>query len=266
MPKLIPPRSSAHSFVTHRDHVHELFEFVVGQPYAHTPTESFESGATLARFHTLTRNFEAPSGSPLATGDLHDAPGVRVGLCSIGSTLSSHESFTGEEAQLAALVAFLLEAYDAAAGAANHLGFAGWPQRAVHADWHPGNLLFRDQKVVAAVDYDSVRLSPAATDVANGVLHFSLIAGDDPTDWPDHLDEDLFLRFLQGYLSKEPLTQEQRLAIPHLMAEALIAECVPPITETGSVGRWSGFRVLKMVKRKITWLAAHQQRLIRGIL
>ena len=45
------------------------------------------------------------------------------------------------------------------------------------------------------------------------------------------------------------------------MAEALIAECVSPIAATGSVGRWTGFRVLKMVRLKLDWLEMHKERI-----
>lgn len=265
LPKLIPPRGGRTTWVVHRDHTYELFEFVSGQHYSRRAMEARDAGATLAWFHQATRDFNASTAAPLVTGNFHDAPGIRVGLCSIGSTLSSHESFSGDEAELAGLVAFLLEAYESAAEAVNGLGFAGWPRSVCHADWHPGNLLFREGKVVGVVDYDSVRSSAVVTDVANGALHFSLIAGEDPSTWPDHLDEELLKQFMEGYLERCPLDSGKLKCIGHLMAEALIAECVSPINETGSVGRWSGFRVLQMVRRKVTWLRSHQDRLFSAL-
>jgi len=45
------------------------------------------------------------------------------------------------------------------------------------------------------------------------------------------------------------------------MIEALIGECVPQITQTGSLGGWSGFRVLKMVQRKVDWMRLHADQL-----
>ncbi len=262
LPKLIATHANGRLYVQHRDHAFELFEFVPGQHYARSPAEAHAAGGILARFHAITRNFSFDSSLIVPSGDFHDAPGVRVGLCSIGSTLSSHDSFTGNEAELATLIQMLLETFEKAAEAVNALGFNSFVQRLVHSDWHPGNLLFRDQNVVAVLDYDSVRRSRTMTDVATGILHFSIITGDDPATWPDHLDEELFHAFLAGYEANGRLSQEERRCLPHLMAEALIAECVPPITETGSVGRWSGFRVLQMVRRKLNWLQSHGQRLI----
>lgn len=73
-------------------------------------------------------------------------------------------------------------------------------------------------------------------------------------------------RFLLGYLSRLPLNRQQRRAIPHLMVESLIAECVVPIAATGSFGHIPGFGVLRVVCRKVRWLLQNQGRLERWIL
>jgi Ser/Thr protein kinase RdoA (MazF antagonist) len=260
--KLVPSRDAGPTLVQIRDHLYELFEFIAGQPYQRTTAETYDAGATLARFHQATGNFAASSALPTPRGDYHDAAGVRTGLGTIGSTLSSHDSFTGDEAELASLIQFVLERYDRAAEAINAAGWLTWPERIIHSDWHPGNLLFRNQKVVAVVDFDSVRYSRRAVDVANGALQFSILAGGDPATWPDHLDEERLEAVLAGYGSLLSISDDERRCVPSLMSEALIAECVPPITETGSVGRWAGFRVLQMVRRKLTWLESNAERLM----
>lgn len=259
--KLIPARDGA-QLVQLREQVYELFEFVAGQPFRQTTPETYDAGLTLALFHKATEDFAFSATVPPPSGDYHDALGVRTGLSTIGLTLSSHDSFSGDEAELASLIQFLFEVYDRSAETVNGLGFTAWPQRVIHADWHPGNLLFRNQRVVAVLDYDSVRRSRSVVDVGNGALQFSMLAGGDPSAWPDHLDEERLHGFLAGYESLRSLSNEERTSIPHLMAEALIAECVPPITETGSVGQWAGFRILQMVRRKLTWLRTHGERLV----
>ena len=264
VPKLIPTRDRGFELLNIRDLVYELFEFVPGQPYRQTSQEALDAGALLARFHRATEDFVAASTLPTPRGDYHDAPGVRTGLCTIGSKLSSHDSFTGDESELAALTQFLLASYDRAAESVNCVGLPTWPERVTHSDWHPGNLLFRNQKVVAVIDYDASRLSRLVIDLANGTLQFSIIGGGDPVTWPEHPDEKRFHAFLSGYQSLTTLSEPERSCIPGLMIEALIAECVPPITRTGSVGRWAGYRVLQMVKRKVNWLEAHGERLIRA--
>jgi homoserine kinase type II len=262
LPRIVSTREDGKLFVRHRDHLFELFEFVAGQPFSRTPAEAGAAGDALAWFHSTLRGFSFEPTMIVPSGDFHDAAAIRVGLCGIGSTLSSHDSFSGDEAELASLIQVLLESYDQAAEAAGRWGIESQPDGVVHSDWHPGNLLFRGEKVAAVLDYDSVRRSRSITDVATGALHFSIITGDDPDAWPDHLEEELFHAFLAGYESRTPLRLEECRCLPHLMAEALIAECVPPITETGSVGRWSGFRVLKMVRRKVSWLQTHGDRLV----
>lgn len=261
LPKLIPTRIGRETFVQLREHLYELFEFVAGQAFEHTVEETRDAGTKLARFHQITEPVAAVGELPLPQGDYHDATAIRTGLCAIGSTLSSHDSFTGNEAELMSLMQFLLETYDRSAATAARCGVSSLPVRLIHSDWHPGNILFRQRRVAAVADYDSIRVSRGVIDVANGVLQFSIIAGGDPVAWPDHLDEARYRAFLDGYESVLPLGPEERICVPHLMAEALITECVPPITETGSVGRWAGFRVLQMVRRKLKWLEENIERL-----
>ncbi len=258
---IILTRDGRHTLVQQEGNVYELFGFVAGHAYEKTESETYDAGQALARFHIVMETFKPPETQPIPVGDYHDAPAIRSGLCSIGSSLSSHDSFSGDQAELATLVQFHLSAYDAAAEGGEAQTLPESRETIIHADWHPGNLLFRKQRVLAVVDYDSVRASETVIDVGNGALQFSMIAGGDPATWPDEIDEDRFRAFLQGYASKTPLTQNQIRAIPHLMIEALISECVPPITRTGSVGRWTGFRILQMVRRKVTWLQANIDRL-----
>lgn len=257
LPKLVETRVGRQTCVQLRDHLFELFEFVAGQSFERTADEAADAGRMLGRFHTGAERFAELFTASIPQGDFHDASGVRTGLCAIRNTLKSHDSFSGNEMELDALVEFLLGAYDAASDAVNERGFNQLAHRLIHSDWHPGNILFKNRKVVAVVDYDSVRQSRWVLDVANGALQFSMLAGGDPATWPDHLDLDRYQSFLTGYGSVRPLAQAESRMVPHLMAEALIAECVPPITETGSVGQWAGFRVMQMARRKLTWLAAN---------
>jgi len=90
-------------------------------------------------------------------------------------------------------------------------------------------MLFRDQRVVAVIDYDSARLLPRVIDTPNGLLHFSIIGGDDDVSkWPDYLDEARFQRFGRGYDQSMLLSQAEIKKVPYLMMEALIAEAVLP--------------------------------------
>jgi len=261
--RIQPTRDGRRTVVQLREHVYELFEFVPGQTYDQSIPQTRDAGATLARFHQAVSTFRKPEGLPVPKGDYHDNALVRKGLLSIGSSLSSHDSFSGDEAELASLVQFLLEHYDSAAQRVNSHRSLTAEKQVVHSDWHPGNLLFRGPEVVAVIDYDSVRVARGIIDVANGALQFSMIGSGDPASWPDEQDEERLRAFLAGFESVVPLSGDQRACIPDLMTEALISECVGPIAATGSVGQWAGFRVLKMVRRKLRWMSEHVPRMMQ---
>lgn len=261
--KLIPTLQQSDTMLVLKKHVYEMFEFVPGHDFEKNVAQAQDTGFTLAKFHRATSQYTPTTSYNIPRGDYHDAPGVRTGLCAIGSTLKSHDSFTGDDFELAELVQHLLEKYDLAAEQVNQQGLTSWLEQISHSDWHPGNVLFRKDKVLAVIDYDSARYSYRITDVANGVLQFSIIASGDPASWPEHLDEERFRSFLDGYKLIAPLSEGEKKCIIPLMTEALIAECVSPIAATGSVGRWTGFRVLKMVRRKLDWLEQHADRLLQ---
>lgn len=261
VPHLSPAEPEHTTLLTLDDRVYELFEFVKGQDYSGSLSETFEAGRTLGLFHKLVTDFEIDAPTPAES--YHDANVVRTGLNAIPSTISAHDSVRGFEMDLHETVNKLYDAYDAAAEAADRAGVKhSRNYQLVHSDWHPGNLLFEDGRVVGVVDFDSIRVAPRATDVANGALQFSIVSADGaPADWPDYIDETRLKRFLLGYDQETAVTPDEMHALVPLMIEALIAEAVVPIAATGSFGRATGFGFLKMVKRKVRWLQKNADRL-----
>jgi len=251
-------REREETLVNIRGRVYELFEFVPGQPYRRTTDEAREAGTTLARYHLAMDGFTVPALLPVPAGDYHDHPALRKGVEALEEKLVAHDSLAGDFAALAALLTFMRDAYDSAAMAVRKAGFGTWPQCIIHGDWHPGNLLFRHEKVAAVIDFDSARLSRRVIDVANGALQFSMVGVGDPAGWPENLDLPRYSGFLAGYGEVQRISSEESTCLPDLMSEAIIAECVPAIQETGSVGKWPGYRVLQMVRRKINWINANR--------
>ena len=249
--RLIPTRTGQ-QFVEHGDSTYELFEFIPGEPFSGDPAETREAGIILGRFHQALRDLPDTGDAP--QGSYHDVVGVRTALNNIGQSISSHESVIGYEFELERVVETLFDEYDQAAEAVNALMRDALPRQIVHGDWHPGNLLFRDGKVAAVLDYDSCRLAETVIDLANGLLHFSLATGGHPSQWPDAPDEPLIRALAGGYAQILPVSETERTCLPHLMIEAVIAESVLPIAQTGQFGRWTGFSFLKMVSRKVAWL------------
>jgi Ser/Thr protein kinase RdoA (MazF antagonist) len=258
LPHLIGTRKENNSMLQWRGSVYEMFEYIAGQGYPQTLEATFDSGRVLGLYHKLLESFRSEWQPP--TGSYHMAPSVEHGLRSLPPVLERSGSLDG---QIIEMIEFLHTSYRRAAEGVEELGLETWPKQIVHADWHPGNMLFRENHVVAVIDYDSARLLPRVIDIANGALQFSIIGGDeDASKWPDYVDESRFKRFLRGYDEVVLLSQAEIRALPLLMMEALIAEAVFPIAATGLFGRMEGLGFLQMVQRKVNWLQQCTQRLI----
>lgn len=257
LPHLIGTKRDNNSLLQWRGGIYELFEYIPGQNYPQTLESTFDSGRILALYHKLLEPFESQYTPP--TGSYHMAPSVEAGLRQIPKTLQ-HVS------DMMDICNYLLQSYNHAATTVDRCGIETWPKQIIHGDWHPGNMLFRDNRVVAVIDYDSARLLPRILDIANGALQFSILGGDeDLTKWPDHVDEARFRRFLKGYDEVSLLSQAELMSIPWLMIEALIAEAVFPIAATGTFARMDGGQFLKMVARKVAWLQKNAVRLIDSL-
>jgi Ser/Thr protein kinase RdoA (MazF antagonist) len=259
LPHLIGTRRDNNSMLQWRHGVYELFEYIAGQGYPQTMESTGDSGRVLALYHKLLEAFQSQYTPP--SGSYHRAPSVEAGLKSIASGRAAGGLGGGPE--VAPLLQFLLDSYRHAAATVDGLGIETWPKQIVHADWHPGNMLFRESRVVAVIDYDSARLLPRIIDTANGCLQFSILGGDeDVTRWPDHLDEARFKRFIRGYDEVMIISQGEVAVIPWLMIEALIAEAVFPIAATGTFVRIDGLQFLQMVQRKVYWLQRNAEKLV----
>jgi homoserine kinase type II len=261
LPHLIGTRRENNSMLQWRGAVYELFEYIPGQGYPQTLESTFDSGRVLGLYHKLLENFQSQWTPP--SGSYHMAPSVETGLRSIPGILSANPHSRPTEPDILPTAEFLLESYQHAAESCETLGIDTWPRQIVHADWHPGNMLFRDNHVVAVIDYDSARQLARVVDIANGALQFSIIGGDeDVSKWPDYVDESRYKRFLRGYDEVMLLSQAEIRAVPWLMIEALIAEAVFPIAATGNFGRLEGVAFLQMVQRKIAWIQKSAEHLI----
>ncbi len=263
LPHLIGTKTENNSMLQWRGAVYELFEYIPGQSYPQTLEATFDSGRVLGLYHKLLENFKSQWQPP--SGSYHMAPSVETGLRAIPSILAASPQVRAlaGELDIVPVAEYLLQSYQHAAESCEALGIDTWPRQIVHADWHPGNMLFRDNHVVAVIDYDSARLLPRVVDIANGCLQFSIIGGDeDVSKWPDYVDESRFKRFLRGYDEVVLLSQAELRAVPWLMIEALIAEAVFPIAATGNFGRMEGVAFLQMVHRKIAWIQKSAEHLV----
>ena len=187
------------------NHIYELFEFVSGVRYDGSKEATIDTGMHLAEFHQYISDF-ASQWEPLKAS-YHDSSVVRGHLKMVGADKEDRA-----DDQLHKTAEVLMRLYNDASTHVNELGFDSWQHQVVHGDWHPGNMLFSDSRLVAVLDFDSVRVAPAMTDLANGMLQFSIV-GDrpNPADWPDYLDQSRLIQFLTGYRQVIHTRQKQNL-------------------------------------------------------
>ncbi len=97
------------------------------------------------------------------------------------------------------------------------------PAQTIHYDLHPHNVLFDPEKkeVQAILDFDSMRLSQRARDVGFALHRFSRTYGE-RTERKSDIGVDIRKRaklFLDAYLSKNDLTDEEVKALPFLIQD-----------------------------------------------
>lgn len=264
LPHLIGTRRDNNSMLQYKGCIYELFEYIKGSGYDNSLQATGEAGKTLALFHKLLADYQPEYEAP--TGSYHASRSVAAAMEAIPSAVEKADPDlpVDQSQRMQEVVGFLKASYNVAATRVNEMGLSDWPMQIVHSDWHPGNMLFRGQKVVAVIDYDAARVQQRVIDVANGALQFSILGGgDDPTQWPEYLDESRFRRFLRAYDSVPNcvLSRAELRTIVWLMIEAIIAESVIPIAATGSFARIEGTGFLLMVERKVRWLQRNAERL-----
>lgn len=268
LPHLIGTKGDNNSMLRWDGAIYELFEYIKGSGYDTSLEATTDAGKTLALFHKLLGDYRSDYEPP--TGSYHASRAVYCSLQNIPETLLRIESphMKSDPQGVRDVVTFLYDAYHRAAERVREIGLDQWPGQIVHSDWHPGNMLFRGNRVVAVIDYDTARIQQRVLDIGNGALQFSILGGgDDPSTWPDYVDETRFKRFLRGYeaVPNCVLSKAEIRCIPWLMLEALIAEMTVPIAATGRFGRIDGVGMLRMVEGKVRWLEQKIDTLIETV-
>jgi homoserine kinase type II len=256
---LVATRDQGSTVLQLNNHIYEFFKFVAGARYDGSAEATTDAGRQLARFHRHLEGF-ASQWQP-SRGSFHDSTTVRRHL----KTVAADER-AGRRKQAQATAEALLALYNESSIRVNRLGFDSWDQQVVHGDWHPGNMLFARRKVTAILDFDSVKIAPPVTDLANGMLQFSIVGGrPNPADWPDYFDEAKLLHFLNGYREAAKLDKNRLHSLVDLMVETMIAEAVLPVAATGFFGNLSGLDFLQMILRKANWLDSRRKKLTHAI-
>jgi Ser/Thr protein kinase RdoA (MazF antagonist) len=266
VPRLIGTRDDNNSMAQVNGRVYEMFEFVRGEGFNGSNRASQYAGFTLARLHKLLGGHELIYNPP--EGSYHASAGLHAHIAAIPRAVTTVD-VNADETDLLETCSFLRQAYDEAVQRVTDLGFPQWRRVVNHGDWHPGNLIFREHQVIGVIDFDSARLEPRMSDVANGALQFAMVVGEpeNPLTWPEGLDAGRIRAFMHGYDqgAAERLSEDEVLAMPWLIIEALVAESVVPIAATGSFARIPGAPFLSMIERKIRWIAPRAERLVEFV-
>jgi len=263
--KLIPTSDENNTMLQLDNHIYECFKFVTGFRYDGSADSTTDTGKQLAKFHKYLADF-ANEWKPLQ-GGFHDSSTVRRQLKTICSKKKIGEAngalrLHRKDRKLYGSVEKLMSLYNKSSVRVNELGFDSWEQQVVHGDWHPGNMLFNKGRLMAVLDFDSVKIAPPATDLANGMLQFSIVGNrPNPADWPAYLDQAKLVQFLRGYSKVVKLDRDKSKAILDLMIETIIAEAVLPVATTGFFGNLSGADFLNMIRRKADWIDKNRKTL-----
>lgn len=282
-PPLVGTKRDNNSMLQMDGAVYEVFRFLEGEPYDRSPEATRDAGRVLALFHAalapLNAELAARPSPPLVARTYHAIEEMPARIDAARRRLNAP--------RLRSTLLALSGLYEAAAERTRLAGFDAWPATLIHGDFHPGNLMYRAGRVIAALDFDSARRAPAVIDLANALLQFSITrTAADPAAWPAAPDPARFRALCAGYLpatartartgllfkkrsagntaaSTAPaLTSEQLRCIPPLMIEALIAEAITPIALTGRFGSVSPLSVVAMAARKASWIEANEGSLL----
>lgn len=250
VPEIVGTSDENNSMLQEGRHVYELMAYVEGEPYDSGVEQTGSAGATLGRLHGLLERVCPPF--TLREGSFHSSAAV---LRRLEAAAEQIERRGGDTRPARALGA----AYERAAAGADAAGLSreGW--QVVHGDWHPGNALFRERRLLAVVDFDTPTLAPAVIDAAGGAVQYALAPprpGEDLERWPVGLDMERLGAFAGGYTQEGRRGAWGRMIAP-LMVESLVAEAALPVASAGRFGPYEGGAFLGAVERQVRWIEEH---------
>ncbi|MHC4573440.1 MAG: phosphotransferase enzyme family protein [Planctomycetota bacterium] len=256
---LVATRDENNTILQLDNHIYTLFKFVTGVRYDGSAEATADAGRQLAKLHTHLADF-ASEWKPLR-GSFHDSSMVRRHLKMAGAKKGARPDKKVQDA-----AEDLMTIYNSCSVRVSELGFDSWSEQVVHGDWHPGNMLFARRRLVAVLDFDSTKLAAPVTDLANGMLQFSIVGGrPNPADWPAYLDQAKLVQFFGGYQLVIKLDENQFDSLLDLMIETMIAEAILPVAATGFFGNLSGLDFLKMIQRKCRWIDKNRKALAEAV-
>ncbi len=260
------PARDGSTFQVQGESIYELFLFLPGERWKRAPRQAFTSGRALATLHesALQMRWSGHVNASCFHGNLIVVEALRRVPGAVATARSNTNAI-----EVAAVAEQLSSLYQQASEQVDQQDYENLASQVVHGDWHPGNILFDEDRVSGVLDFDSARLEPAIADVANGLLQYATRAGPSRAveTWPHELDEQLFCSFAKGFSEVGAATLREFVSmVPWLMIEACIAEAVIPIAKCGMFSSVPGDHMLTLVLRRAQWLHDNYEGLARRLL
>jgi homoserine kinase type II len=241
--------------------------FVKGSPYQAENVEHLrEAARTLAKYHRIVASFGL---LPPRLREPFLSETLRERLAAIPSpeTISDFSARYGDRdpriPDLLASLPYVLERGGTVLGLLDHL-YPDLPKLVIHGGCRRGSTLFRGDRLVAMLDFDSARLEARVLDLAIAFHDFGKVWGDRGSpNFKVPLDLRIVSEFLDAYEEINPLEEAEIEALPTLLAARPLKRALGKYRSMIEDLQTSQGHVRKAAQEvaRVRWLEARQQEL-----
>jgi len=243
VPPLIGTTGNNNSICQIVDKTYELFVFIAGTPFDQSVGHARQAGMLLGELHramdSITTSFEP----------------------TVESSVVNPQRANGfefpEETQMRVqrILEYGLDAHRANAR----------PTAIVHGDWHPGNMIFDGDEIVAICDFDNCRVGSRDRELAQALVYLSMkrpaglpVAGE-IQDIPPEASMERIVAVWEGYLEMAPSKPSPRL-IGALMPAVLLDEAL-----AGDPTVMRSSALVQAALTKAAWLDEKNPEIVRAL-
>jgi homoserine kinase type II len=261
------PCVSGETSVVVNGYLYSASVFVKGSPYQAENVEHLrEAARTLAKYHQIVASFGSPpprSREPFLSETLRE----RLAAMPSPEIISDFSARYGDRdpriPDLLASLPYVLERGEAVLGLLDRL-YPDLPKLVIHGGCRRGSTLFKGDRLVAMLDFDSARLEARVLDLAIAFHDFGKVWGEPGSpDFKVPLDLRIVSEFLDAYQEINPLEEAETKALPTLLAARPLKRALGKYRSMIEDLQTSQGHVRKAAQEvaRVRWLEAHQQEL-----
>lgn len=239
--------------------------FVKGVPYQAGNVEHLQEAArTLAKYHRIVASFGSPpprSREPFLSETLRERLAVTPSPEVADDFLVHHGDREPRIPDLLASLPYVLERGEVALSLLDRL-YPELPKLIIHGGCRRGSTLFRGDRLVAMLDFDSARLEARVLDLAIAFHDFGKVWGDPGSpDFKVPLDLRIVSEFLDAYQEINPLEEAEIEALPALLEARPLKRALGKYRSMLEDLQTSQGHVRKAAQEvaRVRWLEARQQ-------